>query len=902
MEDIEKLKETFYQEADDILNNLDELLLQLENNPGDRETIDGVFRNMHTLKGSSGIFEFHSIEKLSHACEDLLDFMKKEDAGEISAEKMIDTLFVGLDQIKDMFSSIQSGAEPSTEYENTVKLIRTLLPKKEVQQIQVNSLRDSGVNRILLLNLNPQQRNAIIERFKNNKKIYQISITLNKYCFYKGIDPLILLKNLSAEGEILYIHCSDEHLPSLDELNSAMLYFDDIWLLYSGEVERDYISDVCEFAFAVGDVTLHTLTEDDITSYVSPEQRDIKTGPDDWGMELKDISNNDDSGIPESLTTMSGLKNIFLDFMEESGSLMEDIESSILLLEKDKGNLDIVNDIFRPFHTIKGNCGYLGIKEMGRLCHTVETMLDCARNRKSSVTQGFIDIILEVVDTVKKLRAALPWSLRDKFGLAESELSKYPMCNPIDINPLLQKIEMLVCSEALIKDKNEIPRVGEILLASGSINEEQLNNALKLQERKLGEILVDEGIITEDKVKTAVDIQEYQKAGVKTPSGAIKVDTERIDNLVNLVGELVIAQTLISQNPAVTRLAGQNLQKDVSHLGKITREIQDLVMSIRMMPLKQTFQKMMRVVRDVAKKAGKNVDLVISGEDTELDKSVIEEISDPLVHILRNSVDHGIEPPEERMKNGKPEKGVIHLNAFHRGGSVVIEIKDDGRGICKEKVLKKAIEKGLVGSTTDITDQQIYQLIFQPGFSTAEKVTDISGRGVGMDVVRRNIDKLRGRIDIQSKEGEGTSLSIALPLTLAIIDGMVVQAGNEKYIIPTLSIEESFRPEKEEIITVQNKGKMCYLRGSLLSLVGLNELYHGKALNKDPWDALLVVVESDGMRTCIMVDELIGQQQVVIKTIGETFKNVKGIAGGAILGDGKVGLILDVRGLIELST
>ena len=207
MEDIDKLKETFYQEADDILNNLDELLLQLENNPGDRETIDGVFRNMHTLKGSSGIFEFHSVERLAHACEDLLDFMRKEDAGEVSSEKMIDTLFVGLDQIKDMLSSIQSGADPSTEYEGTVKQIRTLLPKKEAQQIQVNTLRDPGVNRILLLSLTPQHKNIINERFRDNKKTYQISIALNKYCFYKGIDPLILLKNLSAGGEILYIRC-----------------------------------------------------------------------------------------------------------------------------------------------------------------------------------------------------------------------------------------------------------------------------------------------------------------------------------------------------------------------------------------------------------------------------------------------------------------------------------------------------------------------------------------------------------------------------------------------------------------------------------------------------------------------------------------------------------------------
>jgi len=640
---------------------------------------------------------------------------------------------------------------------------------------------------------------------------------------------------------------------------------------------------------------------DDITSHIMLKHGEKQSTPDDWGMEHRDINNDVSIDIPESLTAMSGLKNIFFDFMEETGSLLEDIESSILRLEKNSTNLDIVNDIFRPFHTIKGNCGYLGIKEMGLLCHTVETMLDNARNRKARLNQGFIDLFLEVVDAVKKMRSGLPLSLRDKFSITENELSKYPGCDPVDIKPLLQKIDMFLCSESLQKGNNELPKIGNILLASGAINEEQLNNALILQERRLGDILVDEGIVPADKVKVALEIQEAQRSGLKTPAGVIKVDTERIDNLVNLVGELVIAQSLISQNPAVLRISGQNLQKNVSHLGKITREIQDLVMTIRMMPLKQTFQKMMRVVRDAAKKAGKNVDLVISGDDTELDRSVIEDISDPLVHILRNSVDHGIEPPEERIKHGKPEKGIVRLNAFHRGGSIIIEIIDDGRGICKEKVMEKAIENGLVGSATDFTDQQIYQLVFHPGISTADKVTDISGRGVGMDVVRRNVEKLSGCIDIQSKEGEGTSISIALPLTLAIIDGMVVQAGNEKYIIPTISIAESFRPKKEEIISVQKRSELCNLRGKLLSIVRLSNIYQGTAVHRDPWDALLVVVESDGMKTCIMVDELIGQQQVVIKSIGETFKNVKGVEGGAILGDGKIGLILDVRGLIELS-
>ena len=725
MEEIEKLKETFYQEADDILSNLDGLLLQLEGNPGDRETLDGIFRGMHTLKGSSGIFEFHSIERLAHACEDLLDFMRNEDnpplppfnkgggwggSDEISTEKMIDTLFSGLDQIKGILSSIQAGKESAEiDYEDTVRQIRAILPVKEappalrpLKQVQgqgklypspimgagkregVNPVRDAGLKKTFLMNLGSLQLNTLLDHTRNGKKIYQISIALNKYSFFKGIDPLVLLKNLSTAGEILYVRCPVDHLPLLDDLNTAMLYFDDIWLIFSTEESGEFINDVCEFALAVGDITAHAITEDEINSITTSITTGSSPISDDWEMpQSSNLSddhstrqNDDDINTPESAAASTGLKTIFFEFMEESNSYLEDIESLILRLEKDKDNLDIVNDIFRPFHTIKGNCGYLGLKDIGRICHSVETLLDSVRNRQITVNKKIIDILLVAVDIVKQLRLGLPWSVKERFGLTDNDLSKYPQYDEaIDTNPLIQKIEMLINSELIMKDKNDVPKIGEILMATGAITEEQLNSALKLQGRRIGEILVEEGIVPEGKVKAALEIQAYQQSVVKPPPGAIKVDTDKVDSLVNLVGELVISQTLISQNPQIAHLIGQGIQKDISHLGKITREIQDLVMSIRMIPLKQTFQKMMRVVRDVAKKAGKNVDLIISGEDTELDKSVIEEISDPLVHILRNSVDHGIESSEERRQKGKPEKGSIYLNAFHRGGSNVIKIK-----------------------------------------------------------------------------------------------------------------------------------------------------------------------------------------------------------------------------------
>ncbi|MBC8552326.1 MAG: chemotaxis protein CheA [Candidatus Brocadiales bacterium] len=438
--------------------------------------------------------------------------------------------------------------------------------------------------------------------------------------------------------------------------------------------------------------------------------------------------------------------------------------------------------------------------------------------------------------------------------------------------------------------------IGEILAEKGIITEPQLDNALKQQGKKVGERLIDSGATTADSIDSALQSQQTQRS-MKLQARTVKVDTGKLDNLFDLVGELVIANTLICGE--MKSVNNNGTSKNLSQLTKITKDIQDQVMSMRMVTLKQTFQKMSRLVRDVSQRSGKKVKFIISGEETELDKNVIEEIADPLVHILRNSVDHGIESTEDRIAKGKPHEGSVSLSAFHRGGNIVIEIKDDGKGLQKERILQKAIDKGLVSNQSSMTDNQIYNLIFAPGLSTADKVTNISGRGVGMDVVKKNIEKLRGKVDVTSQEGVGSTFTINLPLTLAIIDGIVVNVGDTKYIIPTVSIEESLQPKQEEISTVKNQGEVINIRGNLLSLVRLHKLYNIKTTKTIPWESIVVVVEGAEGKYGVLVDELLGQQQVVIKSLGDRFKNVKGISGSAILGDGKVGLILDVTGVRE---
>ena len=384
----------------------------------------------------------------------------------------------------------------------------------------------------------------------------------------------------------------------------------------------------------------------------------------------------------------------------------------------------------------------------------------------------------------------------------------------------------------------------------------------------------------------------------KTPdSGSVRVETAKLDYLMDMVGEMVIAQSLIRHSHVLLSSTDSRLIGDLSHLARVTAEVQRATMSMRMVPVANLFQKIERVIRDLSRKAGKQVMLQTSGTDTEVDKTVAEELSDPLLHMVRNSVDHGIETPEERIAAGKAPVAIIKLAAYHQGGQIVIEISDDGRGLNAEKIRLKAEEKEIITPNAQLTELEVYQLIFAPGFSTAEKITDVSGRGVGMDVVRRNVEKLRGRIETQSELGKGTTFLLKLPLTLAIIDGLVVEVGNNHYIVPLSVVREIFQPLASTLFSVEGKEEMVLVREQLLPIVRLNQRLGVKSRIETPSQGLLVVVESENKLYCMLVDDLLGKQEVVIKSLGETFQDASGFSGCAVLGDGRVGLILDTDGI-----
>ncbi len=581
-------------------------------------------------------------------------------------------------------------------------------------------------------------------------------------------------------------------------------------------------------------------------------------------------------------------ESLLKDFIAEGLEYIEEIEVNILNLENEPGNKDYINTIFRPFHSIKGVASFLNLEKIRDLAHSLENLLDKARNDEISVTPMLIDVVLDGADVLKTLIGGLREILEGK-KFDESV---------VDVPSLKARIKKI---EQGFENESGPKKIGEILIDDGVISKEELEKTLRANEatpeRKIGRALIEEGVVKPKQLSQALRKQADQVSDMTT----IRVDTTKLDDLIDMVGELVITQSMIQQDLNNQVNADKQLIRDISQFFRITSTLQQVSTTLRMIPIKQTFQRMSRLVRDLAKNTGKSVFVELIGEDTEIDRNMVDEIYNPLVHMIRNSVDHGLETPEERIKLGKTEKGLIQLKAYHRGGNIVIEITDDGRGLDKNKILQKALKNGMIQSDEGLSDQEIYKFIFLPGLSTAEKVTDVSGRGVGMDVVRQAVEKLRGKIEIESSLGIGTTFITRFPLTLAIIDGMIVKVGAESYILPTISIRQALRPSLDAYTNVVGKGEMINAMGRLMPLLRLYEIFDIEPKHREPWDGIVVVVDSESGSKCLLVDEIVGKAEVVVKSLGEGLKSIKGVAGGAILGDGRIGLIIDIEGLFELS-
>lgn len=612
-------------------------------------------------------------------------------------------------------------------------------------------------------------------------------------------------------------------------------------------------------------------------------------------------------------------------FFEESQEHLADMEHLLMALDPDAPDPEQLNSIFRAAHSIKGGSGIFGFDALTGLTHVMENLLDKARKGELAMTTAIVDTLLNTTDILKGILAsyssnseidwasieagtrrleailgAEPTAEESGFGLFETPVTATSDAYGFFEDSAEDGVTVDAKGNTQVEDdgfgffeplppkQEEDPGFG--FFAPPSPADQRASQPASTQQEKQDNEAAPRG-----QPKAAEG--ETRKSPAPLPeSTSIRVDTQKIDALVNLVGELVITQSMLNViGNSEDNDSRDRLLSALTELERNTREIQEAVMSMRMLPISFVFNRFPRLVRDLSTKLGKQVELTIEGGSTEIDKGLIEKIVDPLTHLVRNSIDHGVELPQKRLEQGKPQQGNILLRAEQKGGSIIITVADDGAGLNRERILAKAAEQGITVPDTP-TDEQVWQLIFAPGFSTAATVTDISGRGVGMDVVRRNIEALGGRIEIASTPGQGSRFVIRLPLTLAIVDGMSVAVGNQIYVVPLVNIIESIQPDKSQIRSLGND-KLLWVREEYWPLLHLYQYMDIEGAETDPAAAIVVLIESAKTRFGLMVDALVGQQQVVIKSLEQHYKRIVGVAGATIMGDGSVALILDVESL-----
>jgi two-component system, chemotaxis family, sensor kinase CheA len=654
---------------------------------------------------------------------------------------------------------------------------------------------------------------------------------------------------------------------------------------------------------------------------------------------------------------MNDLDQFKQTYITECFELLVEMEERLLSLDVDVVDTEALNAIFRCAHSIKGGSGAFGFDYITNFTHVLEALLDSMREGKVHPSRAAVDTLLKAADIVTRMVEAAKEGVRPAadFGAeikaqlealaggkeeAHHANADYGLFDDQPATPnageriwkiIFTPHATLCCTgnEPLLILR-ELGRLGRMELTSNIDRIPELSMldptslyigwAITLTTEKpehdiheVFEFVTDHCDLTITDVTPAAAVVAAVKEATATPKSAvsaetashgagqttsIRVDLEKVDRLVNMVGELVITEAMLrAQTRDLSEDHFAGILRGIEELSQHTRELQEAVMSVRMQPVKSIFSRMPRIVRDISAQLGKDIRLVTSGENTEVDKTVIEQLSDPLMHMIRNSCDHGVETPEKRTAQGKQAQGTIHLSANHRGGRIIIEIQDDGAGINRERVLGKAREKGLVAADATPTDDEIDNMIFMAGFSTAETVTNVSGRGVGMDVVRRNIEGMGGTVRVTNSPNKGSLFTVSLPLTLAILDGMIVRVGAEKYIIPITSIIETLRPRAEEVRRVDGHSDVINVRGEFISVVYLHRSFNIRGAEHDPSKALVVLVESGTKKMGLVVDELIGQQQVVIKSLEANADPVKGVSGATILGDGRVSLILEINEL-----
>ncbi|MFW5887283.1 MAG: chemotaxis protein CheA [Bacteriovoracia bacterium] len=602
-------------------------------------------------------------------------------------------------------------------------------------------------------------------------------------------------------------------------------------------------------------------------------------------------------------------------FLEETRELLDLTENSFLQLEKTPNDLSIIENIFRLAHNIKGSAAAVNFIGLSTFAHKIENLLVALKQQNLKATSEVVDILLTSNDLLTKYIEALE---QDKNSSIETSAMVDLIDLMLETSETSAKSEEKDFKESLVsqfqeneevldvKEENIVydqvdksKNLGEILLDEKLIKEEQLEEAVSLQNSKVGEILVKQGAIEENDLRKALDKQE-KASNAKKPEEYIRLPLSKIENLLNSFGEQVILQSSLEHYRQDVTQYGDEINRTIMQLNKITYDLQQTAIGLRMVSMRNLFNKMQRIVRDTSKSLGKNINFVMEGEDTELDKTMVDEISSPLTHLIRNSVDHGIETPEQRLSKGKTAVGTVTMKASYRGRYFFLEVTDDGKGLDKDTILAKAKEKGLIGENESVEDSQILDFVFMSGFSTKKFATDISGRGVGMDAIKKSIETLRGNIDIDSKVDGGTNIVIKLPPTLAMFNGMVIDVSGQQYIIPNSEILDLHHISLNQTHRINDNELIVKINDDVIPLIDLSsQLGKESILKPGKKDVLVLLITKNNRLYGLMVDDVIGQHKIVYKNLGAEVANVPGIAGGTILGDGQVALILEITDIVN---
>ncbi len=672
-------------------------------------------------------------------------------------------------------------------------------------------------------------------------------------------------------------------------------------------IKREETENQMEFVEKILQAAPTNPENDDVNKILKGEDETIGVKPTDASEEsvanreksVSDLVSEIIQGAPE---TEEEIDPEFLsDFLVETAEHLENIEIKVLALETDPGNNELINDLFRSFHTIKGLAGFVNQNTVRIIAHQTETRLDKCRKGEHKVSKHFVDLILASADFLKRICQDLKLSYDAVFLKMVQE----------HLEALNKELEPNENWEHKVTSKNpdyqavKVDKLGEILVTEGvppETVEELLTKKEEYPDLKLGQIAVKEKKAEAREVIKSLRIQEKATNLVSSEnglSGYTRVPTAKIDSLVDMIGELTIIQSVIEREAAKHFDSNNNLMTNLSRMEKITKSAQDVSMSLRMVSLKSTFQKINRIARDTIAELGRNINFNLEGEETEIDRGITEKIFDPLLHLVKNAISHGIETEEERVALGKPAQGKVLISAYGKRGSVYIEIYDDGRGLPLEKIRQKALDKNFIDPNRTYTDEEIMDLIFLPGLSTAENVNNISGRGVGMDVVKTEISKIGGRVEIASRTGEGSTFTLKIPINLAAVNGMIVDISGTQYIIPTLGIKQIVKAEEAQWINISGNRSMIRVRDELIPVIPIAKIFDLPETEENQ-EGLFLVLEQEQVYRALPVRKILERREVVIKSVGSEFSHLPFVAGASILGDGRVSIILDIEHLFKM--